>query len=56
MEGKKTPWFSCNELIRELLPNLGSSLQKKKSFFFFVFFFPLTLLDQNSTQALDSIY
>lgn len=38
MEGKKTPWFSCNELIRELLPNLGSSLQKKKSFFFCLFF------------------
>lgn len=34
MERKKTPWFSCNELIRELLPNLGSSLQKRSIFFF----------------------
>lgn len=39
MEGKKTPWFSCNELIRELLPNLGSSLQKRSLFFFNPFFF-----------------
>lgn len=51
VEEKKRPSLSCNELIRELLPNLGSSLQKRN-----LFFSPLTLLDQNSTQTLDSIY